>query len=340
MSRKGRYGTGNAGADWEAGDFPPRSVPRKVKGGIALASRRGEIGRSWWSKRWIEVLESFGWASRLQRGRSYARGGQVIDLRVTGAAATAKVQGSRPQPYRVTIRLRPTPGPAWDRIAGGIAEDASLVAKLLGGEVPEAMEKVFQASGASFLPKSAAEVEADCSCPDTANPCKHIAAVHYLLAERFDQDPFLLFRLRGRTREDVIGALQRPTPAPGAQPNPSPGAPAGIAVPPLAQASSTPASVTTAEDLLSYWRPGARFASVACTPHPPVVALAVLRRIGEPTFCSPAQARVLLQAFTRVYQKVSTIAIARSQAGIDSRGSTPAGSVEGPVPPGGRRDVD
>jgi len=202
----------------------------------------------------------------------------------------------------VTIRLRPTPGPAWDRIASRIAEDASLVAKLLAGEVPEAMEKVFQASGASFLPKSAAEVEADCSCPDTANPCKHIAAVHYLLAERFDQDPFLLFGLRGRSRDDVIGALHRPTPAPDAQPGPAPGAPGENAAPSVTQDSLTPAPVTAAEDLLSYWRTGARFASAACTPHPPVVALAVLRRIGEPTFCSPAQAKVLLQAITRVYQ--------------------------------------
>lgn len=316
MVRKGRYGSGGNSTSSEWGTYPTPSVPIRTKKGIALADRTGGIGKTWWSKRWIEVLESFGWGSRLQRGRSYARHGQVLELSVTPGKVTARVQGSRPQPYVVSMTLSPMKAGAWEMVARALNSDAGLIARLLAGEVPEEMEGIFRAASASLLPRTARDLETECSCPDTANPCKHIAAVHYLLAERLDQDPFLVFRLRGKEREEVIGALRG----------------AGVSGEvsekeveevegeerEVAGASPTPA------DLLSWWTPGPRFAAAASTPHRPAVENAVLRRLGDPSFCSQSEARRLNDMLKEVYRRVSdrAISVAEPLAG-EGNPSTP-----------------
>ncbi|HKB16956.1 MAG TPA: hypothetical protein VKF62_12895, partial [Planctomycetota bacterium] len=127
------------------GGFYGTSRPRRVEGGIRAASRSGEIGATWWSKRWLEVLESFGWADRLHRGRSYARRGQVLDFRVSPGRASARVQGSRARPYLVGIAL-PRLAPAqWRVVSAGMAARAAFAARLLTGEVPPEAEEVFAA---------------------------------------------------------------------------------------------------------------------------------------------------------------------------------------------------
>jgi len=304
MANKGRYGTGNFIPDYDWRDLPPSS-PRDVEGGLALASRRGAIGRTWWSKRWIEVLESFGWASRLQRGRNYARRGQVTDLHVTEKGAEARVQGSRPEPYKVSIRLKPTEPAAWGRVSAALGEDAGLLARLLAGEVPEELEKVFARAGTALLPRKALELRTDCSCPDTANPCKHIAAVHYILAERLDQDPFLVFLLRGKSRSEVMDALTSRGPPPPTGPEDSPPGGSG---PPAAAGQTGPTT-----DLLAYWRPGPRLAQAECVPQPPAVDGVVLRRIGDPVFLPAAQATGLRGALGKVYSLVTEKALAASR---------------------------
>ena len=309
MARKGRYGTGNFIPDYDWRDLPPSS-PREVEGGLALASRRGAIGRTWWSKRWIEVLESFGWASRLQRGRNYARKGQVTDLRVTEKSVEARVQGSRPEPYKISIHLKPTDPAAWRRVSAALGEDAGLLARLLAGEVPEELEKVFARAGTALLPRKAPELRTDCSCPDTANPCKHIAAVHYILAERLDQDPFLVFLLRGKSRSEVMDALTSRGPPP----------PTGLAESSPGGTEPAAATGTTgpAPDLLAYWRPGPRLAQADCVPHPPAVDGVILKRIGDPVFLPGVQAAALRSALGKVYATITDKALAAS------RGERPA----------------
>ncbi len=189
-------------------NYYPKSSPRQVAGGIRARSKRGSIGEAWWSQRFIRALEQMGNASRLQRGKRYARQGQVIGIRVADGAVQAEVQGSSARPYRVAIRLRPLTDAAWNRVFDRMSAQAIYAAELLAGEVPHEIETVFDDAGAHLFPVSENDLETDCTCPDWENPCKHIAAVFYLLAERFDEDPFLLFTLRGRSREEVTAALR------------------------------------------------------------------------------------------------------------------------------------
>ncbi|MGH7267107.1 MAG: SWIM zinc finger family protein, partial [Candidatus Rokuibacteriota bacterium] len=178
-------------------DFYPPSGPKlpPPEHGIRVA----KIGATWWGERWVEALARLGesYAARLRRGRGYARQGRVHDLAVAGGEVTASVTGSRPTPYRVTLTLRPLPDRAWDRATRAMAEKARFAAALLGGEMPREIDEAFAAAGGSLFPARRADLRAACTCPDDANPCKHIAAVHYVLGEAFDRDPFLLFELRG-----------------------------------------------------------------------------------------------------------------------------------------------
>ena len=190
------------------GGYTP-SKPIKVEGGIKAKSKRGSIGDTWWSKRWVSVLESFGWSSRLERGRRYARGGQVLDFKLTPGKVTAHVQGSVSKPYSVIIEVKPLTGEAWAKATGEMSQKAIFAAKLLAGEMPQNIEEAFKTVGVSLFPESSKDIRTDCSCPDSANPCKHIAAVYYILAEEFDRDPFMLFSLRGRTKEEITVLLRK-----------------------------------------------------------------------------------------------------------------------------------
>ena len=188
--------------------FPPPSRPRPVEGGLKARSMRGAIAQTWWSERFIEVLEDIGIGSRLQRGRSYARKGQVISMDVGPGLVTAHVQGSRARPYRVRIGISAFDKTEWAQAERALASNAWYTATLLAGEMPEDIEDVFGALGLSLFPTTARELSLDCSCPDHAVPCKHLAATFYLLAESFDEDPFAILAWRGREREDLLDNLQ------------------------------------------------------------------------------------------------------------------------------------
>ncbi|MGI5244004.1 SWIM zinc finger family protein [Dactylosporangium sp. CA-139066] len=180
----------------------------RVEGGIRARSTRGAIGESWWSKRFLAVLESFALGTRLTRGRNYARAGQVLALDVTSGLVKATVQGSRREPYKVSIGLAVFGDAVWDAVEHALAAEALGAAKLLAGELPPHVEDVFAAAGAPLFPARFADLAMRCTCPDQAVPCKHLAATCYLLAERFDADPFQILLWRGRTRDDLLAALR------------------------------------------------------------------------------------------------------------------------------------
>lgn len=186
--------------------FPP-SKPLQVTGGVKAKSVRGAIGTSWWSARFIEVLENLGVGSRLQRGRNYARRGQVISLKIDAGTTLASVQGSRATPYRVRIGITAFDKTEWAAVEEALASNAWFVATLLAGEMPADIEDVFTEVGLSLFPRNADELSLDCTCPDWEVPCKHLAAVFYLLAEQFDEDPFRILAWRGREREDLLGRM-------------------------------------------------------------------------------------------------------------------------------------
>jgi uncharacterized Zn finger protein len=190
------------------GFFQP-SQPIKTDDGIKSRSQRGAFASNWWAKRWLSVLESYGIGSRLQRGRSYARSGQVLNISVQSGAVSAQVQGSRPKPYAVTIAVNSLADTDWEKILDLISEQAIYSAQLLDGTMPQDIETLFTSASIPLFPARARDMQTNCSCPDSANPCKHIAAVYYLLGEEFDRDPFLIFALRGRNRDQIIEALRQ-----------------------------------------------------------------------------------------------------------------------------------
>jgi uncharacterized Zn finger protein len=184
----------------------PTTRPRPADG-LKARSTRGQIGQTWWSQRFIEVLEAMGLGSRLQRGKNYARRGQVISLEVSPGLVSAQVQGSRARPYRVRIGITAFDKGQWSQIETALAENALFAAALLASEMPSDIEDVFDSVGLALFPSKARDLSLDWSCPDDAVPCKHLAATFYLLAEAFDEDPFVILAWRGREREDLLENL-------------------------------------------------------------------------------------------------------------------------------------
>ncbi|HEX4815876.1 MAG TPA: SWIM zinc finger family protein [Nonomuraea sp.] len=198
MPRDGR----RDGGAWDGGQWP--GGPIRVEGGIRARTRRGSIGSTWWSRRFIDILERICDKGRLARGRAYARQGQVRSIDLSPGEVTASVQGSRPAPYEVVIRIAAYGESRWAELEEAIAEQAVYRAKLLAGEMPAEIEELFAAMGVDLFPR---DLDMECSCPDWGFPCKHLSAVLYLLAESFDDDPFLVLAWRGRTREQLLGSL-------------------------------------------------------------------------------------------------------------------------------------
>lgn len=287
MSPRGRIGGGLRPDDRSAG-FPPASRPRPVEGGLVARSVRGDIGEHWWSRRFVEVLESFALGSRLTRGKNYARRGQVIALEVLPGAVTAKVQGSRRTPYQVKIGLAPFSELVWAKVEVSLAEQAIYSARLLAGEMPPDLEQVFSSAGAPLFPKQASELVMSCSCPDWEVPCKHISATFYLLAERFDDDPFQILHWRGRARAALLGRLRElrgetpfatlEAPTPVDEPNLSGRQVAGAAMA-LADLSPAPSASSPASVGVNFWMAG----TVPPIPtHPVLPGDLVLRQLPVP----------------------------------------------------------
>ncbi len=167
---------------------------------------RQTFGKTWWGKAWIEALRHIDYSNRLPRGRSYANQGAVRQIEVSDGAVLARVQGRRKAPYRITIRLEPFSPAGKDGIYRLIRENPVLAAELSLGRLPEALPAVMKQGGLRLFPVSWNEINADCSCPDWANPCKHLAAVYLILANEIDKDPFILFELRGIGRKELTDA--------------------------------------------------------------------------------------------------------------------------------------
>jgi uncharacterized Zn finger protein len=267
----------------------PQSRPIRRDDGIRSRTERGAFASSWWAKRWLQVLESYGLGSRLQRGRSYARGGQVLNIEFSPGQVKAKVQGSRPKPYNVKLEMKTLTNAEWEHVIDTISGQAIFAAQLLSGEMPQEIEQAFAAANISLFPERGQDIITECSCPDLANPCKHIAAVYYLIGEQFDVDPFLIFTLRGRTREQVIEALRARRAA-------AIGEETGDV--PTLFIEPTP---SLQEQITHFWQPKGEPIRVSFTP--PEVELAVLRRLGTSPEGTDKELRALYQAI-RDYAQV------------------------------------
>ena len=198
---------------------PPRSTPpwwaersddddHRPPAARGPGSRRG-FGLTWWGRAWIDALEHRAALDpgRLARGRSYARRGAVGTMRVAPGLVMASVQGSRALPYTVTVRVPTFSRDEWARVLDAVGAQIGRTAALLDGELPPELVDDMAGAGLDLLP-GAGEIEPRCSCPDWAEPCKHGAAVCYLIADHLDDDPFALLLLRGRSRADVLADLR------------------------------------------------------------------------------------------------------------------------------------
>jgi uncharacterized Zn finger protein len=253
----------------------PRYEPTRpidVEDGIKAKSQRGKFVENWWADRWIAALRPLMDSGRLSRGRSYARRGQVVDINIAPGRVTSRVQGSRRTPYKVNIQLKPLENQQWDRVLDALGEQAIYAAQLLNGEMPIDIEGVFAAVNVPLFPTSRGDLQTDCSCPDWANPCKHIAAVYYLLGERFDEDPFLLFELRGRSQQEIAVALRGRRAVEAELAGGMPYTPDGAKAPALE------------ECLDCYWMLGPEAETFSFRIAYPRVSFALLKRVGIPDF--------------------------------------------------------
>ncbi len=241
-------------------DYSDYGSARSVRGGIKAHSRRGAFGTTWWGRRWTETLEGFDADGRIARGRAYARKGQVLSIDVEPGRVQARVQGSRPTPYAVTIRLGVYDAVDWETVGAALRQRPFFAARLLADALPPELEAALADAGLALFPRRETDLVTDCSCPDWSNPCKHVAAVFCLLAEEFDRDPFLLFRLRGTSREALLAhVVDVPQKAAG-------------------EASAAPAAPAVPLTADGFWQAGA-LPDVGDVRTPPVAA-ALPRRLG------------------------------------------------------------
>lgn len=231
-----------------------------------------KFGLTWWGKRWIGALEALGrtYTNRLPRGRTYARNGSVTELDVAPGRVTARVAGRRPAPYRVSLRIPVFTDAQWTAATHALARQLRHAAALLDGRMPEDIDETLDAVGLSLFP-GPSELTTKCSCPDVANPCKHVAAVHYILAQTFDTDPFLLPRLRGRDRTALLSGLRAARTGEPAAAHEDSGAAVGVAISGL----RAPSLFEAAGDL----------AAIPVHPRETADTGAVLRRLGPPPGC-------------------------------------------------------
>jgi uncharacterized Zn finger protein len=287
---------------WYYRNYYTPAAPVKVKGGIKAQTKRGAFGQSWWAKRWIAVLESFDIGARLGRGRSYARNGQVVSISVEKGSVTAAVQGTRARPYDVSITVAPLSPVEWSKIVKALSEQAIYAAKLLAGDMPDDIEEVFRGQKLSLFPQKLKDLKTNCSCPDWSNPCKHIAAVYYLLGEEFDRDPFLIFRLRGMDREELVKSL-------GASPEVRPKKGRGKAGSPIAEAEAAPAPAPEPlpEDPDLFWRSPGKDRGEDKEVATPRLDATLVKRLGN--FPMWRSDEPFIESLERIYAAASSVGL-------------------------------
>lgn len=282
--------------------FKP-AKPKAAKGGLKARSQRGSFAKNWWAQRWIAALERLVDSGRLTRGRAYARKGRVLSIEELKDGIAARVQGSQRSPYKVKIQIAPLSEAQWDQVIDALAEQALFTAQLLAGEMPKEIESAFEAARVSLFPARRDDLKTDCSCPDYANPCKHVAATHYILGERFDEDPFLIFRLRGRTQEQVMAALRQRR--------------AGEAEFVEEEAEEPETLLPLEAQVAHFWEFSAPLDAFSVSIHPPAIEMPLLKRLGAAGFVPEPGLEALLQA---AYQTTSQKAVEAAYRESDSTG--------------------
>ncbi len=321
---------------WDRFDWPPPATKRPPP---EHGLRMKKAGATWWGRRWIEALQHVlsGDAGRLTRGKTYARAGRTHDLVVLAGKISAQVTGTRSTPYEVVIQLSQLPHEVWEAAIAGMAERAQFAAELLAGRMPEPIDDVFRLAGASLFPAARSELSTRCSCPDWGDPCKHVAATHYVLGEALDADPFLLFELRGRDKARVLAGIRA------ARAAAAPGYAGGAALDPGGAARVEPAGGEVIGDVPTvslgalaadeYDRPRAALPAIDFSFDRPDTDAALLRQLGAPAawrgVASPAE--LLAPLVRRAADAARRIALREVEAEADlETKSSPVSATRAP----------
>jgi len=274
------------------------------------------FGRTWWSQRWLRPLDELDAAfdGRLSRGRTIARDGGVSQMRVEPGAILAMVKGSYWERYDTAIEVPELAESVWARVLDELTRDTLAEATLLAGEMPNGIEAAFARVGARLFAESD-ELIGECACADSYRPCKHILATMYAMATRLDQEPLLLFQLRGKSRAALLAAIR---------------------------ARWADEDDTAVEDTREaspglradrYFGPIPLLDTFTVSYEEPAEDAALLRRLGQPAFAH--EDADIAEALTPVYQAVTRHAlkaVAQQRRARDPRSSGPVASPEGAEP--------
>ena len=244
--------------------------PRGGRGGRGARGAPGPGGR--WAGPWARTLERMRMGRRAQGGLHDARTGRVTGWEARGAEVLATVQGDGPEAFQVRFSLAPLSLAQWDSVIEAVARRPDFTARLLDGVMPYRIEDAFREARAPLFPAGGRDVRASCTCPEGGIGCRHVAALHYVLGDAVEQDPFLLFQLRGRDQEQVAHALRAAT-APSA-------APAGVA----------PDADALTADPVTFWKAGPRPNGLRADAAEPAPPGSTLRRLGPPPVGDDAEA--------------------------------------------------
>ena len=164
----------------------------------------GKLAKSWWAQAWNRNLEGYAdYSNRMGRGRTYVRAGKVLDLSLSPGEVHALVQGSRAEPYSIKVEISPLSKEKWNAVVNRCSRRIGSLEELVSGKFPQELMELFTNRGDGLFP-SPKEIKFNCSCPDWASMCKHVAAALYGIGARFDSDPTLFFLLRDIDFADLI----------------------------------------------------------------------------------------------------------------------------------------
>lgn len=267
-----------------------------------------------WSDRWVDLLNRLGYEPHLRRGRSYARRGQVKALEVQVGRVTAQVEDRDLGLCEIEILINRLSDEEWQKVLHALSQQAIYVAQLLAGDMPTNIDELFQQAGVNLLPGGHYDIEIRCSqCTENGQPCKHTAAVLYLLGEMLDDDPWLLFRLRGRDRQQVLQALRQ------RRSDGDEVMPAGAIDHPAAErpligslSKGNETAMPLAAQIETFWGTSKKLSTLHHHIAPPPIKLALLRRLGHPPF--PTGSIETYEELSKIYQRVSEEALALAYA--------------------------
>lgn len=272
-------------------------APRRVRHGIRFRRKNGLEGLPWHAAGFVAAVERGIAPEARLLGMEYAEAGQISSYTVTPGQVQAQVQGRGVRPYQVRICVRPLTREEWDKVIQRMATEAVYAARLLTGEVPESIEECFAVAGRHFLPAGEDDLTTTCDC-GLPQPCKHVAATAYLLAERIEVDPVVLFAWRGLEGERVLERLQEQRTLHTSGVSQAHGG--------VAQQEDTSGLPPLEQCIEDFWRPGAPLSEVLNVETPEHVPHALLRRMGP----SPMGGRFpMVGLLASIYDTIRTAAL-------------------------------